>query len=145
MVILFNRSDGREAKHDHGIRVFEIPQSGVLLTQEKPQIGAALPPGSVQFYYVDSSGNRSEFPEISASGTVHPSDETCVYAHVAYGEAGVNGVKQLYESYFIVRAGDNIDSTEHALQKGYIRQLSTRETAIADHKELPDHDFKFAP
>jgi hypothetical protein len=52
--VIFNQKDGASPKYENGRRIYEIPATGVLLTQFKDEYGLV----DHQYYYVDSSGKK---------------------------------------------------------------------------------------
>lgn len=56
--IVFNREDGVSAKYEDGRRVYQIPASGILLTQFKDEYGLV----DALYFYVDSIGKRKPLP-----------------------------------------------------------------------------------
>jgi hypothetical protein len=52
--VIFNQPNGVDGKQVNGVRLFEIPPSGILLTKLNLQGGFI----DRSYYYVDSSGNR---------------------------------------------------------------------------------------
>lgn len=54
--IIYNIKDGSDEKYENNMRVYLIPENGILLTKFKDLYG-----NTNQFYYlIDSSGNRSK-------------------------------------------------------------------------------------
>ncbi len=53
--VIFNQKDGTLPKYENGRRVYEIPASGIFLTQFKDEYGLV----DHQYYYVDSNHKRT--------------------------------------------------------------------------------------
>jgi hypothetical protein len=62
VVIIYGRPHGAPPKYENGVRVYEIPKNGILLTQFDPNCGV-IPPHGQTFCYVDDSGSRTEVPQ----------------------------------------------------------------------------------
>lgn len=56
--IIFNQKSGTPARYEDGRRVYEIPTSGILLTQFKPEYGII----NRRYYYIDNSGKKTLLP-----------------------------------------------------------------------------------
>lgn len=54
--IIFNQPKGIAIKRENGVRVYEIPRNGILLSKDKRIDGLI----KHTYYYVDSVGNRSQ-------------------------------------------------------------------------------------
>lgn len=57
ILIVFDQKDGISTEYEHGLRVYKIPDSGVLRTKFKPNYGTRT---IDRFYYVSQDGQRTE-------------------------------------------------------------------------------------
>jgi len=57
ILVFFNQSDGAPAEYEDSARLYKIPKSGLLKTQHK-QNGGCASDNRIQFFYLDSIGNR---------------------------------------------------------------------------------------
>jgi len=56
--MFFGIKNGQPVKYEDGMQVFDIPESGILMTQAQPN--DALPDSpKLQYYYVDNNGSRT--------------------------------------------------------------------------------------
>ncbi|MGY0408754.1 MAG: DUF6843 domain-containing protein [Polaribacter sp.] len=71
IVLIFNQEDGAEKKYEGDKRVYEIPSSGILKTQFKPNSGWSE---LSEFYYENSNSKKIpytyEFKELKADSVV---------------------------------------------------------------------------
>jgi len=54
--IIFNQKQGAEIRYENGSRVYEIPSSGILLTQFKDEYGRT----DHHYFYVEKTGKRTK-------------------------------------------------------------------------------------
>ena len=59
----YTKQSGKEARYEGGSRVYEIPDSGILLTQHNENHGSY----ERAYFYVDNNGNRKKLKPISHS------------------------------------------------------------------------------
>ena len=58
--VIFNEPCGQKEAYEGKKRLYIIPESGVLITQFKQELGII----NQEFYYVDAKGNRTPIPEM---------------------------------------------------------------------------------
>ncbi|MEQ8976192.1 MAG: hypothetical protein RIE73_38140 [Coleofasciculus sp. C1-SOL-03] len=76
--LYFDTPDGAPKKWEGNARLYTIPSNGQFRTRFSPNLGIR-PPNSMQFYYVDSQGNRTLIPSRKAENL---SPETVVVSNV---------------------------------------------------------------
>ncbi len=57
LIVFFNQPDGQDIQYEDSARVYYIPQSGFLKSQF-PKNGGCMNDGRINFFYLDSLGNR---------------------------------------------------------------------------------------
>lgn len=110
--IIFNQEKGALPKYENGRRVYEIPISGVLLTQFKDEYGL----GDHQFYYVNSAGKRTALKVLhddiyKDSTSTANRDEIGIFYDGTTGVYGNSGdPKALHYQEFVVTDFNSLDS-----------------------------------
>ena len=102
--IIFNQEKGMAPKYENGRRLYEIPPSGILLTQFKDEYGLV----SHQYFYVDSIGKRTTLPILNDTAfadnqPTHDKNEIGVFYDGTTGVYGNSGNTQSlkYQQFFI--------------------------------------------
>ncbi|MBO9584424.1 MAG: hypothetical protein J7574_09725 [Flavobacterium sp.] len=68
--VIFNNAKGEPTKYENGVRIYEIPKDGILLTQFKVQEGLI----KRDYYYVDGSGKRNPLKIMTDSENTNDSE-----------------------------------------------------------------------
>jgi hypothetical protein len=113
--VIFSRKDGVPPRYENGRRVYEIPPSGILVTQFKDEYGLI----DHDFFYIDKSGNRTSLKvykhDYNKDGTVkwlvsNP-DEIGIFSDGTTGQYG-NPPDAVWWQEFVVSSYNKLDSLE---------------------------------
>jgi len=113
--VIFSRKDGIPPKYENGRRVYEIPPSGILVTQFKDEYGFI----DHQFYYIDSNGKRTPLKiykyDYNKDGTVKwivkDSTEIGIFSDGTTGQYG-NPPNAVWWQEFVVASYNGLDTLE---------------------------------
>lgn len=114
--VIFDRKDGAPKQYENGRRIYQIPKSGILLTQFTDEYGII----DHLYYFIDSNGNRSPAKIVSSEkvdsiGKLHvnSSEEVCIFGDGTTGQYGNSGGSNSAKwQEFIVSSYAGLDSLE---------------------------------
>lgn len=101
--VIFNQPNGASVKYENGRRLYEIPESGILLTQFKDEDGLV----NHQYYYVDSTGNRQPL-KIVLEADNNNANEVGIFRDGTVGVYGSsdNPKSLKYQEFYVTDAKD---------------------------------------
>ncbi len=104
--IIYNIKEGAEEKYENNVRVYVIPQNGILLTKFKDIYGNL----DQQFYLIDSNGNRKEIIAIKEESKLSDDSSKFVFRAGTVGAYGnSDDSTSLKYQEFIVSSKRNMD------------------------------------
>lgn len=105
VVIMYDMPNGDSIEYENGKRVLRIPVNGLLRTQFK-QVTGWYEPGSIKYYYLDSTGKRTELSCVDRKNDIQDSSRI----HIFNGGNGIvqsNSFERSYDYYMVGMKTDN--------------------------------------
>ena len=126
VLIVYNHPRGQPVPEVEGRRIYRIPENGILLVNGPPQKTEPtwVPDNGMQYFAV-AEKDTQRLDVLRSFSELYTRKQVCVYGHVAYGGAGSDNGRILYESYFVGKSGDNTDSLEAELHKRLFQVLDS--------------------
>jgi hypothetical protein len=115
--VIFNQPKGAAVKYDNGRRLYEIPPSGILLTQFKNEEGII----NHEFYYIDSIGKRTQLKILSDNEKNDIGDAVGVYRDGTVGVIGNSNDSKslLYQEFYVTNGREFEDYFTPQYQKQF--------------------------
>ncbi|MBE0380138.1 hypothetical protein PPRY_b0420 [Pseudoalteromonas prydzensis ACAM 620] len=110
LYIIFNVPNGQPPKYEGNSRVYDIPPSGVLVTQMDANEGR-IESNNIQYFYVSNTGNRTPISKDSSLTQLNMPNSNAETARTLYGGGlghtePVLGCDVIYQ-HFTVGTGDS--------------------------------------
>jgi hypothetical protein len=112
--IIFNAPNGLPPKYEGESRVYEIPPSGVLVTQMNAN-GGWIESSKMKYFYVNDTGDRTPINEASASTELNTSNSNAETTRTVYvgglgQSAPIYGCTVINQNFTVGTDSEQIDS-----------------------------------